>query len=64
MTYCKERKLYGKDVVRFRSRFLNDLIAQNLFIEQDRTTFGHLSKDEAKQYQKSFFNNLIDEIED
>jgi superfamily I DNA/RNA helicase len=64
MTYCKERKLYGKDVVRFRSRFLNDLMTQNLFIEQDRTTFGHLSKDEAKQYQKSFFNNLIDEIED
>ncbi len=59
MTYCKQRKIYGKDLPRSKSRFLNDLIDKNLFIEQDRTTFGHMSEEEAKDYKKSFFSNLL-----
>ena len=64
MTYCKERKIYGKDVPRHKSRFINDLADKNLYIEQDRTTFGHLSEKEATDFKKSFFQNLVDSIED
>lgn len=64
MTYAKQRKLYGKDMPRTMSRFLNDLKGQNLFIEQDRTTFGHLSVDEAESYKKSFFSNLLESLDD
>jgi len=61
MTYCKERKLYGRKTVRHKSRFLNEL--NNHFTEQDRTTFGHLTEEEEKNYKSSFFNNLIDGLE-
>jgi len=59
MTYCKQRKLFGKDAPRFMSRFLNDLKDKNLFKEQDRTTFGHLTEAEAQDFKKSFFSNLL-----
>ncbi|MBK27089.1 MAG: ATP-dependent DNA helicase Rep [Halobacteriovorax sp.] len=61
MTYCKERKLYGRKTARHKSRFLNEL--SNHFTEQDRTTFGHLTEEEEKNYKSSFFNNLIDGLE-
>ena len=61
LTYCKERKLYGKMVPRRKSRFLED-IGETL-TEQDRTTFGHLTKEEAQDYKKSFFDNLINSID-
>lgn len=64
MTYAKQRKLFGKDTPRSKSRFLNDLVGKNLFIEQDRTTFGHLSVEEADNYKKSFFSNLLDSLDD
>jgi DNA helicase II / ATP-dependent DNA helicase PcrA len=63
MTYCKERRLFGKDVPRHMCRFLNDLKDDKLFNFQDRTTFGHLSEDEAEKYKKSFFQNLMDDLE-
>ncbi len=64
MTYCKQRKLFGKEAPRFKSRFLNDLVDKNLFIEQDRTTFGHLTQEEATDYKKSFFSNLLGSLEE
>ncbi len=64
MTYCKMRKLYGKDTPRFKSRFINELEKQSLYIEQDRTTFGHLTEEEATDYKKSFFSNLLDSLDD
>ena len=64
MTYCKQRKLFGKDMPRFKSRFLNDLSDKNLFIEQDRTTFGHLTEEEATDYKKSFFSNLLGSLDE
>lgn len=60
MTYCKERKIYGKNIPRNMSRFLND--HKDYFLEQDRTTFGHLTPEEADQYKKDFFANLIDDL--
>ena len=62
MTYCKERKIYGKNIPRHKSRFLHDL-PKDSFIEQDRTTFGHLTPDQAQQYKKSFFENLMSELD-
>lgn len=64
MTYAKQRKLYGKDIPRTKSRFLNDLVDKNLFIEQDRTTFGHLSAEDADTYKKTFFSNLLDSLDE
>jgi DNA helicase-2/ATP-dependent DNA helicase PcrA len=64
MTYCKQRKLFGKDTPRFKSRFLNELKNKDLYREQDRTTFGHLTEDEATDYKKSFFSNLLGSLDD
>lgn len=63
MTYCKERTIYGRKIPRHRSRFINQLENDGLFIEQDRTAFGHLSKDEADKYKKDFFSGLMDSLE-
>lgn len=59
MTYCKERKFYGKDLARHRSRFVNELEKEGLLIEQDRTSFGHLNEQEIKEYKKNFFDDLM-----
>ena len=64
MTYCKQRKLYGKDVPRSKSRFLNDLAPEGFYLEQDRTTFGHLTDEEAQDFKKSFFKNLFETLDD
>jgi DNA helicase II / ATP-dependent DNA helicase PcrA len=63
MTYCKDRRLFGKEVPRNICRFLNDLKDSKLFTQQDRTTFGHMSENEAEDYKKSFFQNLMDDLE-
>jgi len=60
MTYCKERKIYGRNVTRFPSRFIIELAS--LYLEQDRTTFGHLSEEEKETHIKSTFagfHNLL-----
>lgn len=64
MTYCKQRKIYGKETPRHKSRFLFNLEKENMYIEQDRTTFGHLTEEEATDYKKSFFSNLLDSLDD
>lgn len=64
MTYCKQRKIFGKETPRFKSRFLHELGNINLYVQQDRTTFGHLSKEEEIDYKKSFFSNLIGLLDD
>ena len=62
MTYCKNRKIYGKETPRNKSRFLFDLGKNDLFIEQDRTTFGHLTTEEAEEYKKSFLDYLLSQV--
>ncbi|MDD0853326.1 UvrD-helicase domain-containing protein [Halobacteriovorax sp. GB3] len=64
MTYCKERKLYGAKTPRYPSRFIFELDKEDLLQIQDRTNFGHMSKDEAEEYKSDFFKglmNLLDE---
>lgn len=64
MTYAKERKIYGKDIKRFRSRFFEKLVGKDL-LEQDRTNFGHLSsEEEVEEYKSNFFNDLLSSLED
>ena len=62
MTYCKERKLYGRISPRHPSRFLNDMDA--LIVKQDRTTFGHLSEDEKEDHIKSTFASFSSLLDD
>lgn len=61
MTYCKQRKIYGKDLKRFKSRFIIDIDKE--FTEQDRTSFGHLSEDEIIDYKSNFFNDLLKSLD-
>ena len=61
MTYCKERKLYGKNIPRHKSRFLHEL-PKDSYIEQDRTVFGHLTIEQAEAYKK-IFENLMSELD-
>lgn len=60
MTYAKERKIYGKMIPRFKSRFVNELA--HCYKELDRTNFGEMSEEEVKDFKKSFFGNLMDTL--
>lgn len=61
MTYCKQRKIYGKDLKRFKTRFINKIDTQ--INEQDRTSFGHLSDEEVIDYKSNFFNDLLKSLD-
>ena len=64
MTYAKERKIYGKDIKRFKTRFFENLDAKDL-LEHDRTNFGHLTtEEEVEEYKSNFFNDLLSSLED
>lgn len=56
MTYAKERKIYGKMIPRFKSRFVVEL--GHCYKELDRTNFGDMSEDEVQDFKKNFFGNL------
>jgi DNA helicase-2/ATP-dependent DNA helicase PcrA len=60
MTFAKERKLYGKMIPRFKSRFIVEL--PHCYKELDRTNFGDMSEDEVKDFKKNFFGNLMDTL--
>lgn len=60
MTHAKERKMYGKMIPRFKSRFVVEL--GHCIKELDRTNFGDMSEDEVKDFKKSFFGNLMDTL--
>lgn len=58
MSYAKEREMYGKKIERHPSRFIAQLDKE--YKKIDRTTFGHMSEEEAQDYKKSFFQGLSD----
>ena len=61
MTYCKERKIYGKEIKRFKSRFVIKINKE--LTEQDRTSFGHLNEEEVMEYKSNFFNDLLSSLD-
>lgn len=61
MTYSQERKIYGKNIKRHKSRFL--LECENAFTEHDRNSFGHLSAEETESYKSNFFNDLLSSLD-
>lgn len=62
MTACKERKIYNKNIPRFKSRFMMGL--ESCYKEVDRTNFGDMNEDEVKDFKKSFFSSLMKSIEE
>lgn len=60
MSYAKERKIYGKMIPRFKSRFVIELT--QCYKEVDRTNFGDMSEDEVKDFKKNFFGSLLDTL--
>ncbi|MBC97808.1 MAG: ATP-dependent DNA helicase Rep [Halobacteriovoraceae bacterium] len=62
MTFCKERKIYGRKVTRYPSRFLYEM--DPLYVNQDRTTFGHLTEEEKEEHIKSTFASLSSLLDD
>ena len=60
MTFAKERKMYGKMIPRFKSRFIIEL--ERCYKELDRTNFGEMSEDEVKDFKKNFFGSLMDSL--
>lgn len=60
MTYAKERKIYGKMIPRFKSRFVVEL--QECYRDLDRTNFGDMSEEEVVDFKKNFFEGLMDKL--
>lgn len=63
MTYAKERRIYGKDLLRHPSRFVIELDHPHLK-EVDRTGFAHMSEEEEKEHKSNFFNDLLSSLDD
>ncbi len=61
MTYCKQRMIYNKNSPRHLSRFL--LGKEKFYTHQDRTTFGHMSQEEAQEYKANFFQDLMSSLD-
>ncbi len=61
MTYCKQRMIYNKNSPRHLSRFL--LGKEQFYTHQDRTTFGHMTKEEAQEYKSNFFQGLMSSLD-
>lgn len=60
MTYAKERKIYGKKIPRFPSRFIIELTES--YISQDRTTFNDLTPEQAVEFKANFFSDLMNSL--
>lgn len=63
MTYAKERRIYGKDLLRHPSRFVIELEEPHIKTV-DRTGFAHMSEEEEKQHKSDFFNDLLSSLDD
>ena len=61
MTHAKQRKLYGRDVPRFPSRFV--VTHEEAMTVQDRTTFVGMSEEEIVEHKADFFSSLIKSLD-
>lgn len=62
MTRTKQKIYNNNPVPRHQSRFLSE-IDSVFYIEQDRTTFGHMTEEEALEYKQDYFNDLLKSLE-
>ena len=62
MTHAQMRKIYGRDIKRFPSRFLVE--HEDFYVKQDRNSFGHLSEEEEQDYKSNFFNDLLKSLDE
>jgi DNA helicase II / ATP-dependent DNA helicase PcrA len=62
MTHTKEKVYNNNPVPRHSSRFLVE-IEPEWFTTQDRTTFGHMSKEEEVEFKQDYFNDLLKSLE-
>lgn len=63
LTHAYERRIYGKDLKRFPSRFVVD-VDENYLNSKDRTGFAHMSETEEKEHKSDFFNDLLSSLDD
>lgn len=61
MTHAKQRKIYGRDVPRFPSRFVVEL--EDAMTVQDRTTFVGMTEEEIEEHKSDFFASLIKSLD-
>lgn len=61
MSYAKERKIYGKNIKRSKSRFL--IKHEDYYKEIDKNSFGDLTEDEVVEYKSNFFNDLLKSLD-
>lgn len=62
MSYCKKRNIHGRDYPRLKSRFIRD--QSDYYQEVDKNDLSQLEETERKAYTKSFFSNLLDNLDD
>lgn len=63
LTHAYERRIYGKDLKRFPSRFVID-VEGNYLTPKDRTGFAHMSEEEEQAHKSDFFNDLLSSLDD
>lgn len=61
MTHAKQRKLYGRDIPRFPSRFI--VQHEAAMTVQDRTTFVGMTEEEIVEHKADFFSALIKSLD-
>lgn len=62
MSYCKKRKIHGRDYPRMVSRFIRE--QKDLYQEVDKNDLSQMEETERKEYTKSFFSNLLDNLDE
>ena len=61
MTFAQKRRIYGKDILRNRSRFLVDL--DEHIQDIDKNSFSHMTEEEEVEYKSNFFNDLLQSLD-
>ncbi len=63
ISYAEERRIYGNDLKRFKTRFLTE-VDRDYIRTVDRTNFGDMSEEEVEEFKSDFFNDLLGSLDD
>jgi len=63
ISYAEERRIYGNDLKRFKTRFLTEIGKDHIRVV-DRTNFGDMSEDQVEEFKSDFFNDLLGSLDD